>query len=128
VVNAIVQASPSDRIAQATPSDALAQANPGDGRGGVPGRPLVGVIRREASPTTDYGIELAHLDRDIAELRDDASGAPRDVDRATSVAHRLFRRVVLTGGAEDFRTRCRRASTWRRSASDTAPPSGSRNS
>jgi tetratricopeptide (TPR) repeat protein len=65
--------------------------------------PLVGVIRREASPTTDYEIELARLDRDIAELRDDASGAPPDVDRATSVAHRLFRRAVLTGGAEDFR-------------------------
>jgi tetratricopeptide (TPR) repeat protein len=65
--------------------------------------PLVGVIRREASPTTDYEIELARLDRDIAELGDGAAGAPPDVDRTTSVAHRLFRRAVLTGGAEDFR-------------------------
>ena len=70
--------------------------------------PLVGVVRREASPTTDYDVELARLDRDITELRDGASGAPPDVDRATRFAHRLFQRAVLTGGADDFRRRTRR--------------------
>jgi hypothetical protein len=64
--------------------------------------PLVGVVRREASPTTDSEIELASLDRDITELRDGASGAPPDVDRPTRFAHRLFQRAVLTGGVDDF--------------------------
>jgi tetratricopeptide (TPR) repeat protein len=64
--------------------------------------PLLSLVRREPTPTTDYDVELTRIDKSIAELKNGAFGPSLNLDRATSFAYRLFQRAMLTGGAGDF--------------------------
>ena len=51
---------------------------------------------------TDYDLELARLDDDIAALGDRAFGAERSLDAVTRFVHVLYRRAALTGAAADL--------------------------
>jgi tetratricopeptide (TPR) repeat protein len=64
--------------------------------------PLLSLVRRDATPATDYEVELARIDKDVSELKNDAFRTPVDVDRTTRFAYRLFQRAMLTGGAGDL--------------------------
>jgi tetratricopeptide (TPR) repeat protein len=58
----------------------------------------------EAAPTakTDYQIELARIDKDIAELQGNALVAPVDTERATRYVHGLYQRAALTGNLAEL--------------------------
>ena len=64
--------------------------------------PLLSLMRREPTPATDYDVELTRIDKSIAELENGASGPALNLDRATSLAYRLFQRALLTGGSGDL--------------------------
>lgn len=49
------------------------------------------------SKPTDFDIELARIDREIAELESDALATPIRIERATRYVYRLYQRGSLTG-------------------------------
>ncbi|MGH7834713.1 MAG: tetratricopeptide repeat protein [Candidatus Binatia bacterium] len=63
--------------------------------------PLASLSHRKPSPATDYEIELARIQKDIAEL-DGASSPQVDIDRALKLPHRMYHRAQLTGSAADL--------------------------
>jgi tetratricopeptide (TPR) repeat protein len=60
-----------------------------------------GLIVAEAAPgpaaNSDYQIELARIDKDIAELQQRALVSPVDSEKATRYVHALYQRAALTG-------------------------------
>ncbi len=64
--------------------------------------PLAGLTYRRARAPTDYAVELARIQKDIAELEDGAFSPPVDIDRALKVLHRMYHRAQLTGSATDL--------------------------
>jgi tetratricopeptide (TPR) repeat protein len=64
--------------------------------------PLASLSHRKPSSPTDYEIELAWIQRDIAELKESASAAPVDIDKALKFLHRMYHRAQLTGDAADL--------------------------
>jgi tetratricopeptide (TPR) repeat protein len=65
--------------------------------------PLASLSHRKPSPPTDYEIELVRIQRDIVELKDGASAAPVDLEKATRFVHRLYHRASLTGSPADLK-------------------------
>jgi tetratricopeptide (TPR) repeat protein len=65
--------------------------------------PLASLSHRRPSSPTDYEIELAQIQKDIAELKDAGSSTPVDIGKATRFVHRLYHRASLTGSAADLR-------------------------
>src|SRR5215470_17871271 len=67
----------------------------------VPAEDDAGLAIAESPPATpassDYQIELARLERDIAELQQDALVPPVDSREAARYVHALYQRAVLTG-------------------------------
>jgi tetratricopeptide (TPR) repeat protein len=51
---------------------------------------------------TDFAIELAGIDKEIASLRDTAFAAPIDSEKATRFIYRLYQRASLTGNLKGF--------------------------
>jgi tetratricopeptide (TPR) repeat protein len=51
---------------------------------------------------TDYQIELARIDKDIAELQGSALIPPVDTERATRYVHGLYQRAALTGNLAEL--------------------------
>lgn len=51
---------------------------------------------------TDFAIELAGIDKDIASLRDSAFAAPIDSEKATRFIYRLYQHASLTGNLKEF--------------------------
>lgn len=54
------------------------------------------------SKPSDYEIELARIDADIAALAADAFGPPLDSERATRYVYRLYQRASLTGDLDEL--------------------------
>jgi len=58
---------------------------------------LVAEAALAATAESDYQIELARIDKDIAELRERALVRPVDSEKATRYVHARYQRAVLTG-------------------------------
>src|SRR5262245_53958089 len=65
--------------------------------------PLASLSHRRPSLPTAYENELARIQKDIAELKEDALSTPIDIGKATRFVHRLYHRASLTGSAADLR-------------------------
>src|SRR5262249_30757631 len=65
--------------------------------------PFASLSHRQPSAPTDYEIELARIQKDIAELKGAGSSTPVDIGKATRFVHRLYHRASLTGSAADLR-------------------------
>jgi tetratricopeptide (TPR) repeat protein len=64
---------------------------------------LASLSYRKPSPPTDYAIELAQIQRDIAELKDGAFAVPVNIEKATRFLHRLYHQATLTGSSADLK-------------------------
>ncbi|HEY7316430.1 MAG TPA: hypothetical protein VIE89_02580 [Candidatus Binatia bacterium] len=64
--------------------------------------PLASLSYRQASPPTDYALELVRIQKDIAELEAKAFTPPVDIDQTLKFLHRVYHRAQLTGGAADL--------------------------
>jgi tetratricopeptide (TPR) repeat protein len=64
--------------------------------------PLASLSQRRASLATDYELELARIQKDIAELKDGGFTPLVDIDKALKFLHRMYYRAQLTGGAADL--------------------------
>jgi tetratricopeptide (TPR) repeat protein len=62
-----------------------------------------GLSSRKPNPTTDYEIELARIQGDIAALKDGAFAAPVNIEKATRFIHRLYHQATLTGNSADLK-------------------------
>ncbi|MGA7414584.1 MAG: hypothetical protein WBW33_29210 [Bryobacteraceae bacterium] len=51
---------------------------------------------------TDFERELERTEKDIADLRGSVAAVPRDVEKGTRLAYRLYHRACLTGVLSDF--------------------------
>src|SRR5262249_53424000 len=59
-------------------------------------------LRRAAPASSNYQIELARLERDIAELQQHALLPPVDSQQAARYVHALYQRAVLTGNLDEL--------------------------
>ena len=66
--------------------------------------PLVSLSYRRANPQTDYALELARIQKDIASLENKVFTPPVDVDQTLKLLHRMYHRAQLTGAAADLQT------------------------
>jgi tetratricopeptide (TPR) repeat protein len=64
--------------------------------------PLASLSHRRVSLPTDYELELARIQKDIAELKDVGFTPSLDIDKALKFLHRMFYRAQLTGSAADL--------------------------
>jgi tetratricopeptide (TPR) repeat protein len=64
--------------------------------------PLASLSDRRSKPPTDYAIELARIQKDIAELENKVFTPPVDIDQTLELLHRMYHRAQLTGGAADL--------------------------
>jgi tetratricopeptide (TPR) repeat protein len=60
-------------------------------------------MRRQTNKPTDFETELERIDKEIAELKDNALSSPFDSERATRFVHRLYQRGALTGRFEELK-------------------------
>jgi tetratricopeptide (TPR) repeat protein len=63
--------------------------------------PLTSLSHRKPSPLTDYELELAQIEKDIAEIEGDVFTPPVDIDKGLKFLYRMYHRVQLTGGMAD---------------------------
>ena len=64
---------------------------------------LVSMIDRQSRALSDYEIELGRIEKDISEMKKDASAAPVDVSKASRFVYRLYQRAILSGHPDDLR-------------------------
>ena len=64
--------------------------------------PLASLSHRQSNPPTEYALELARIQKDIAELKDGAFSPPVDIDKALKLLQRTYHRAQLTGRADDL--------------------------
>lgn len=66
--------------------------------------PLASLSDRRAKPPTNYGLELARIQKDIAELEDKVFAPPVDIDQTLKLLQRMYHRAQLTGAPADLQS------------------------
>jgi tetratricopeptide (TPR) repeat protein len=66
--------------------------------------PLASLSQRWVSSPTDYDLELARIQKEIAELKDGGFTPLVDIDKTLKFLHRMYYRAQLTGSAADLQT------------------------
>ncbi len=64
--------------------------------------PLVSMTDRKPGAPTAYEAELSRIQKDISDLKDGASSAPSDMEKAARYVHRIYERALLTGSYADL--------------------------
>ena len=64
--------------------------------------PLVSMTDRKPGAPTAYEAELSRIQKDISDLKDGASSAPSDMEKAARYVHRIYQRALLTGSYADL--------------------------
>ena len=65
--------------------------------------PLASLSYRPANRPTDYALELARIQKDIAAFEDKVFTPPVDIDQTLKLLHRMYHRAQLTGAAADLK-------------------------
>ena len=66
--------------------------------------PLASLSDRRAKPPTNYDLELARIQKDIAELEDKVFAPPVDIDQTLKLLRRMYYRAQLTGAPADLQS------------------------
>ena len=82
--------------------------------------PVASLIDSKLKPPTDYQVELARIEKDIAALKAGLLSTPGDLEAAARLPYRLYHRAALTGDAADFIG----AASALKSAMEQAGPAG----